>query len=242
MTTSPLDHTRLNGGSPTTAYPLVIESVTKTFRDGAQQVKALDKVSLTLEPGELVAVMGRSGSGKTTLLNIAGTLDQPDEGRILLNGANPAELDAGGQAKLRRTHVGFIFQEYNLIPSLTVAENIALPLELDGISVSDSREQVLAILEEMQLSDIADAFPSEISGGQAQRVAIARAVVGPRNLILADEPTGALDTATGEEIMSLLRARITGQTAGLLVTHEPRFAAWADRTITLRDGKILETR
>ncbi|MDN6353728.1 MAG: ATP-binding cassette domain-containing protein, partial [Corynebacterium sp.] len=144
------------------------------------------------------------------------------------------------RAEVRRTHVGYVFQHYNLIPTLTVAENISLSLELNGTSRQDARATALASLEEIDLASIADRFPSEISGGQQQRVAVARALVGDRHLILADEPTGALDSVTAESVMALIRSRVDQGAAGLLVTHEPRFAAWADRTVHLRDGKVVK--
>lgn len=140
---------------------------------------------------------------------------------------------------MRRTHVGYVFQDYNLIPTLTVAENISLPLELNGTTRREARNAALAALEEIALAELADRFPAEVSGGQQQRVAVARALIGDRHLFLADEPTGALDSVTAESVMGLLRDRVTAGAAGLLVTHEPRFAAWADRTVHLRDGRIV---
>ncbi|MCH6197721.1 ABC transporter ATP-binding protein [Corynebacterium mastitidis] len=218
---------------------LTLENVTRLHMDGPTTVTALDSVSLTLEPGELVAITGRSGSGKSTLLNVAGTLDTPSSGRVLIQGVDTSELSATATARLRRTHVGYVFQELNLIPTLTAAENIAMPLELDGAPRLRAREQALEALDELGLTSLADRFPSEISGGQAQRIAIARALIGQRGLLLADEPTGALDTATGEAVMGIIRRRVDAGAGCLLVTHEPRFAAWADRTIYLRDGAIV---
>lgn len=235
---SPLSPSATNGSATTTTAALKMDSVTKTHRDGQSTVTALDSVSLVLEPGELVAVMGPSGSGKSTLLNIAGTLDAPTSGRVLINGIDVSDLSPTAAAEVRRSHVGFVFQDFNLVPTLTAAENVSLPLELGGMGRGQAREQAIMSLEELSLGELADRFPAEISGGQSQRVAIARALIGERHLLLADEPTGALDTVTSEAVMNLLRQRIDAGRAGLLVTHEPRFAAWADRTIYLRDGQL----
>ncbi|EEW49938.1 ABC transporter, ATP-binding protein [Corynebacterium efficiens YS-314] len=214
---------------------LELQDVSCVFGEGPRRVVALNQVSLVVEPGELVAVMGPSGSGKSTLLNVAGLLQQPTSGRVLIDGADVAQLNRARAARVRRTRVGLVFQNYNLIPTLTVGENVGLPLELDGV---DPREAVLTALAEVGLDGLADRFPEEISGGQAQRVAIARALIGPRTVLLADEPTGALDTSTGEGVLRVLRSRIDAGAAGILVTHEPRFAAWADRTVMMRDGVI----
>lgn len=219
----------------TTPAALELDAVSCVFGEGARQVTALDNVSLSVEPGELLALMGPSGSGKSTLLNVAGLLQHPTSGRVLVDGADVSGLSPRRAAETRRRHVGLVFQNYNLVPTLTVGENVGLPLELDGIRDA----QTIAIaLEEVGLGGLEDRFPDEISGGQAQRVAIARALIGPRRVLLADEPTGALDTTTGEGVLRILRQRIDAGAAGLLVTHEPRFAAWADRTIMLRDGVI----
>lgn len=214
---------------------LELQDVSCVFGEGPRRVVALNQVSLVVEPGELVAVMGPSGSGKSTLLNVAGLLQQPTSGRVLIDGADVAQLNRARAARVRRTRVGLVFQNYNLIPTLTVGENVGLPLELDGV---DPREAVLTALAEVGLDGLADRFPEEISGGQAQRVAISRALIGPRTVLLADEPTGALDTSTGEGVLRVLRSRIDAGAAGILVTHEPRFAAWADRTVMMRDGVI----
>ncbi|WP_327089839.1 ABC transporter ATP-binding protein [Nonomuraea sp. NBC_01738] len=212
-----------------------LQNVTRTHGE----VRALNGVSLDVAPGELVAVMGPSGSGKSTLLNLAGGLDRPTSGTVVIDGhdlAGTADL-----AALRRGSVGYVFQDLNLIPSLTAAENVMLPRELDGVRTGRARREALTILAEVELDHYADRFPEELSGGQRQRVAIARALVGERRLLLADEPTGALDTATGDEIMRLLRARCDAGAAVLLVTHEPRYAAWADRVVFLRDGEIVDS-
>ncbi|MEV4366318.1 ABC transporter ATP-binding protein [Nonomuraea sp. NPDC049637] len=202
------------------------------------QVHALRGVSLEVAQGELVAVMGPSGSGKSTLLNLAGGLDRPTSGTVRIEGRDLAGVR--DLAALRRGSVGYVFQDLNLIPSLTAAENVMLPRELDGVRAGQARREALAVLADVGVDQIADRFPEEMSGGQRQRVAIARALVGERRLLLADEPTGALDTATGDEILHLLRNRCDEGAAVLLVTHEPRYAAWADRVVYLRDGLIAE--
>lgn len=218
-----------------TPLPLELQNISRTFGEGPRRVSALNDVSLAIQPGELVAIMGPSGSGKSTLLNVAGLLQKATSGQVLIDGANASDLNAKRAAATRRRHIGVIFQNYNLVPTLTVGENVGLPLELDR---KTDRQAVSIALAEVGLEGFDDRFPEEISGGQAQRVAIARALIGPRKILLADEPTGALDTSTGDAVLRVLRQRIDSGAAGLLVTHEPRFAAWADRTIMLRDGEI----
>ena len=185
--------------------------------------------------------MGPSGSGKSTLLNLAGGLDAATSGTVQVNGIQLQGLNAKGLAALRRQSVGFVFQDLNLIPSLTAAENVGLPLELDGFSVRRARAQALDALDQLALRELADRYPDQMSGGQQQRVAIARALVGQRRLVLADEPTGALDSHTGEGVLRVLRQRCDAGAAGLLVTHEARHAAWADRIVFLRDGRIVDS-
>jgi putative ABC transport system ATP-binding protein len=184
--------------------------------------------------------MGPSGSGKSTLLTQAGGLDSPTSGVVRIEGTDVAGLGQKGRAALRRTSVGYVFQDFNLIPALTAVENVALPRELDGAGRRAARKAAEAALEEVGIADLARRFPDEMSGGQQQRVAIARAIVGERRLILADEPTGALDSETGEEILRLVRARCDAGAAGVLVTHEARHAAWADRVVFLRDGVVVD--
>lgn len=210
----------------------------KTHGSGAQRVDALVNVDLDLMPGELVAVTGRSGSGKTTLLNMAGALDEPTTGEVIVAGENLATLSKSELARIRRVAVGYVFQQFNLLPSLTAAENISLPLELDGMKPEEARRLAETSLEEVEMAGMADRYPDQLSGGEQQRVAIARGLVGPRSVLLADEPTGALDEATSESILKLLRSRCDAGAAALLVTHEPAYAAWADRVVRLRDGRI----
>lgn len=219
---------------------LQLDRVTRVHGTGELAVHALREVSIEVAAGELVAVMGPSGSGKSTLLTIAGGLDEPTAGRVLVEGSDLTVAGNTGRAKLRRTSIGYVFQDFNLIPALTAAENVMLPLELDGVPTRTARTAALTALDELGVQGLADRFPDEMSGGQQQRVAIARAVVGERRLILADEPTGALDSVTGEDILRLLRARCDAGAAGVLVTHEPRHAGWADRVVYLRDGAVLD--
>ncbi|MEV6954116.1 ABC transporter ATP-binding protein [Streptomyces sp. NPDC051183] len=219
---------------------LQLDQLVRTHGSGATEVHALRGINLSVFPGELVAVMGPSGSGKSTLLTLAGGLDTPSSGRVIVEGTDITAANRKQLAALRRRSIGYVFQDYNLIPALTAAENVALPRELDGISARKARVSALAALEEMGLGQLADRFPDEMSGGQQQRVAIARALVGDRRLVLADEPTGALDSETGESVLALLRSRCDAGAAGILVTHEPRFAAWADRVVFLRDGSVVD--
>ncbi|MBO4141613.1 ABC transporter ATP-binding protein [Micromonospora tulbaghiae] len=220
---------------------LELRDVRRTHGAGEAAVHALRGVSLTVRAGELVAVMGPSGSGKSTLLALAGGLDRPTGGEVVVEGEALVGLSARELARLRRRRIGYVFQDLNLLGSLTAVENVALPLELDGAGVRAARQLALAALREVDLEDLADRFPDQMSGGQQQRVAIARALVGERRLVLADEPTGALDSQTGEAVLHLLRRRVDAGAAGVLVTHEARHAGWADRVVFLRDGVMVDS-
>ncbi|MEU0550296.1 ABC transporter ATP-binding protein [Micromonospora sp. NPDC005979] len=220
---------------------LDLRAVHRTHGVGPAAVHALRGVSLVVRPGELVAVMGPSGSGKSTLLALAGGLDRPTRGDVRVEGQPLGALDRRGLAQLRRRRIGYIFQHLNLLGSLSALENVALPLELDGVGGRRARAAALAALTEVGLPALGDRFPDQLSGGQQQRVAIARALVGERRLVLADEPTGALDSQTGEAVLHLLRRRVDAGAAGILVTHEARHAGWADRVVFLRDGVLVDT-
>jgi putative ABC transport system ATP-binding protein len=219
---------------------LRLAGVTRDHRQGDVTVRALRGVDLAVHPGELVAVMGPSGSGKSTLLHLAGGLDAPTSGQVLVEGRDLAGMRAAEVAAVRRRSVGYVFQDLNLLPSLTALENVALPLELDGVRVRAARHQALRGLDEVGVGGLSGRFPDELSGGQQQRVAIARALIGERRLLLADEPTGALDSSTGEEVLRVLRGRCEAGAAGVLVTHDARHAAWADRVVFLRDGVVVD--
>ncbi|MFC4018046.1 ABC transporter ATP-binding protein [Micromonospora sp. GCM10011542] len=220
---------------------LELRAVHRTHGAGPAAVHALRGVSLVVRPGELVAVMGPSGSGKSTLLALAGGLDRPTSGEVRVEGQPLGALDRRGLAQLRRRRIGYVFQQLNLLGSLSAVENVALPLELDGTGVRRARTLALAALAEVGLPELGDRFPDQLSGGQQQRVAIARALVGQRRLMLADEPTGALDSQTGEAVLHLLRRRVDAGAAAVLVTHEARHAGWADRVVFLRDGVLVDT-
>jgi putative ABC transport system ATP-binding protein len=200
---------------------LLLDDVCRVHGHDETEVRALDGVTLEVQAGELVAVMGPSGSGKSTLLNLAGGLDQPTSGKVLVEGTDVGAMSLNELAALRRRSLGFVFQDFNLIPSLTAAENVALPLELDGMRVRQARRVALDSLEAVGIPELADRYPDNMSGGQQQRVAIARALVGNRRLVLADEPTGALDSHTGEAVLRVLRARCDAGAGGLLVNSSP---------------------
>jgi putative ABC transport system ATP-binding protein len=219
---------------------LELHRVSKVYGQGAAEVHALRDIDLTVEPGALVAVMGPSGSGKSTLLTIAGSLEDPTSGEVLVGGIALSGMSRNDKARLRRRSVGYVFQDFNLLAGLTAAENVALPLELDGTSARKARAAGMAALEELGVADQASRFPDELSGGERQRVAIARAVVGERRLLLTDEPTGALDSANGEAVMRLVRAACQRGVAGVVVTHDAQLASWADRVVFLRDGRVAD--
>jgi putative ABC transport system ATP-binding protein len=219
---------------------LELREVSKVYGSGPAEVQALQGINLSVEPGSMVAVMGPSGSGKTSLLTIAGGLERPTDGRVLVDGADLAGMSRGALARLRRRTVGYVFQNYNLLPGLTAAENVALPLELDGTAARTARQAATTALDELGLTDQAGRYPDELSGGEQQRVAIARAVVGERRLLLADEPSGALDSANGEAVMRLLHEACKRGVAAVVVTHDAQLASWADRVLFLRDGRVAD--
>jgi putative ABC transport system ATP-binding protein len=219
---------------------LELRAVSKVYGAGPAEVRALQGIDLSVEPGSMVAVMGPSGSGKSSLLTIAGGLERPTGGQVLVEGADLAGLSRGALARLRRRTVGYVFQNYNLLPGLTAAENVALPLELDGTPARTARQAAMTALDELDLAERAGRFPDELSGGERQRVAIARAVVGERRLLLADEPSGALDSANGEAVMRLLHTACKRGVAAVVVTHDAQLASWADRVLFLRDGRVAD--
>jgi putative ABC transport system ATP-binding protein len=220
---------------------LELVDVVKSFGKGPTEIRAVSGISLTVAPGELVAIMGPSGCGKSTLLHLAGALEDPTAGRVLVDGHDLATLDARGRSELRRRDVGYVFQRLNLIASLTAVENVMLPLELDGVSVRQARTRSLEALERVGLDTTLDRYPDDFSGGQQQRIAIARSIVASRRLLLADEPTGALDSLNSEQVIELIAdlPKRDG-TAVVLVTHEPHLASWADRVVFLRDGRVVD--
>jgi putative ABC transport system ATP-binding protein len=219
---------------------LRLDRVSKVYGSGASEVHALRSVDLTVEPGELVAVMGPSGSGKSTLLTIAGSLEEPTGGEVTVGGVPLSRLSRSERAALRRRAIGYVFQDFNLLAGLTAAENVSLPLELDGAPARRARSAALAALDRLGVAERADRFADELSGGERQRGAIARAVVGDRHLLLADEPSGALDSVNGEAVMRLVRETCQGGVAGVVVTHDAQLASWADRVVFLRDGRIVD--
>jgi len=219
-----------------------VQSLNRTFKVGDEAVHALRELNLDIDSGEYIAIMGPSGSGKSTLLNVLGLLDRPDSGKYLLDGIDTVTLPEDNRAAVRRTHIGFVFQSFHLIPRLTAAENIALPMMLAGTDPGLRRKRVQAILESLGLEDRAHHRPDQLSGGQRQRVAIARATVMEPTLLLADEPTGNLDIHSGEEVMTTLEALNKGGITLLVVTHDPDIAARARRHIHMVDGAVVEDR
>jgi putative ABC transport system ATP-binding protein len=217
-----------------------IEKVTKVYQTGDVTVHALRGVDLTIDKGEFVAVMGASGSGKSTLMNIIGCLDVPSRGRFFLDGIDVRTLDEGRLSKIRNRKIGFVFQSFNLIPRTTAEANVELPLLYAGVSGRERRRRAGDALEAVGLLDRAAHYPNELSGGQQQRAAVARAIVMNPALVLADEPTGNLDTTTSSEIMSLFsRLNAAGRTI-VLITHEEDIASYAKRIVRLRDGLIID--
>jgi putative ABC transport system ATP-binding protein len=209
---------------------LELRQISKSYGQDETSVLALDGIDLAVDEGHLVAVMGPSGSGKSTLLTIAGSLEDPTSGDVYIDGKS-----------LRRRTIGYVFQDFNLLPGLTAAENVALPLELDGVSGRKARQAGLAALEQLGLSDRAGHYPDQLSGGERQRVAIARSVVGERKLLLADEPSGALDSTNGEAVMRMILDACKRGLAAVVVTHDAHLASWADRAVFLRDGRSVDS-
>jgi putative ABC transport system ATP-binding protein len=219
---------------------LELHHISKSYGDGATTVRALEEIDLCVDAGHLVAVMGPSGSGKSTLLTIAGSLEEPSSGEVSIGGAMLSTLSRNDKARLRRRTIGYVFQDFNLLPGLTAAENVSLPLELDGISARKAHQAGLAALDQLGLADRADHYPDQLSGGERQRVAIARSVVGERKLLLADEPSGALDSANSEVVMRMILDACKRGVAAVVVTHDAQLASWADRVIFLRDGRAVD--
>jgi len=215
---------------------LEMQEVSKFYGEGETAVRALYEIDLSVDAGQLVAIMGPSGSGKSTLLTIAGSLEEPTSGEVRIGGAPLSRLSRNDKARLRRRTIGYIFQDFNLLPGLTAAENVSLPLELDGISARKAHQAGLAALEKLGLADRADHYPDQLSGGERQRVAIGRSVVGERKLLLADEPSGALDSTNSEAVMRMIVEACKGGVAAVVVTHDAQLASWADRVIFIRDG------
>lgn len=219
---------------------LETQDVVKEYRLGGELVHAVAGVSLAINRGEFVAIMGASGSGKSTFMNLIGALDVPTRGRLLLNGVDLASLSSDELAAIRNRNIGFVFQQFNLLARTSALDNVATPLIYAGLSASERREKAAAKLRAMGLGERLDHSPAKLSGGQQQRVAIARALVTEPLMLLADEPTGALDTATSEEIMKLFGQLNEGGITVVVVTHEPDIAQFAERRILFRDGKVVE--
>jgi putative ABC transport system ATP-binding protein len=242
----PPGHARAGGAPVTANLAAAAEPKTASIVEARHLVKsfgetpALRGASLTVRRGEIVAVMGPSGSGKSTLLTIAGSLEEASSGEVRVCGQELTRMSRNAKARLRRRSIGFVFQDFNLLPGLTAAENVALPLELDGTPARKARVASLRALEGLGLADRAANFPDQLSGGERQRVAIARAVVGDHQLLLADEPSGALDSANGEAVMRLIHGACKRGMAAVVVTHDAQLASWADRVVFLRDGRVTD--
>ena len=219
---------------------LEMKGVSKSYGTETTQVHALVGIDLSVDEGALVAVMGASGSGKSTLLTIAGSLEEPSAGEVFVGGKSLATMSRNDKSRLRRQSIGYVFQDYNLLAGLSAVENVSLPLELDGLSAKKARVAGMTALEELGLVDRAGHYPDQLSGGERQRVSIARAVVGNRTLLLADEPSGALDSTNGEAVMRLILAACKRGVAAVVVTHDAQLASWADRVVFLRDGRVVD--
>lgn len=221
---------------------ITLNDISKTYYQGKLAVPILHGVSLEIQSGEFVSIMGPSGSGKSTLMNIIGCLDRPTEGKYMLNNVNVLTADEEKLALIRNEYIGFVFQHFNLLPRLSAMENVELPLVYAGVKKVERRQRALEALNKVGLADRVHHLPNELSGGQKQRVAIARAIATNPTFIMADEPTGALDTKSGEQIMDLFIKLNAEGTTLVMVTHEEEVAAYSSRRIVLRDGKITEDR
>lgn len=221
---------------------LEFENVTRNYEHAGASVPALRNISLRIKQGEFIAIMGPSGSGKTTLMNLLGLLDRPDSGRYRIDGAETAALSADRLAALRNQRIGFVFQSFNLLPRSRAVENVELPLVYARVSRAERRRRALAALERVSLSHRADHWPQQLSGGEQQRVAIARAIVCDAKLLLADEPTGALDSRTGEHILALFQTLHRSGCTVVMVTHDRQVARHAERLVYLRDGRLVANR
>jgi putative ABC transport system ATP-binding protein len=214
--------------------------VCKTYGSGNSTVHALRPTTLTVAAGQLVALTGPSGSGKSTLLSLIGGLERPDSGRVFVHGVEVTSVPDEELHRLRRRTIGYVFQDYNLVRNLTAVENVSLPAELDGERVKAARAEAEAALRAVGLDGLQRRYPDELSGGQRQRVAIARALSGSRRLLLADEPTGALDSATADVVLDIIVERVRAGATAVLVTHDEKVAAYADRTLRVLDGRLVE--
>ena len=223
-----------------TTSVLDLRRVSKIYGEGPTEVHALSDVDLAVSAGEFVAIMGASGSGKSTLLTIAGSLEEATTGEVFVDGLELSALSRDDRARMRRRVIGYVVQDFNLLDGLTADENVALPLELDGIGQRRARAAAIEAMTELGVADRAGHYPDQLSGGERQRVAIARAIVGDRHLLLADEPTGALDSVNGESVMRVVRAACKRGVAGVVVTHDAQLASWADRVVFLRDGRAVD--
>ncbi len=217
---------------------LKLTDICKDYQQGKEPVRVLKNINLTVERGEYLAIMGPSGSGKTTLMNIIGCLDVPTSGTYELDGKDLHNLSDNDLAEIRNKHLGFVFQSFHLMPKMDALDNVALPLLYAGVSVKDRRERAAEALRSVGLEDRIHFFPNQLSGGQCQRVAIARAMVGKPDLLLADEPTGALDTKSGQQIMEIFRRLSEGGMTILMITHAPEIAANANKTYHILDGEL----
>jgi putative ABC transport system ATP-binding protein len=219
---------------------LELHKVTKRYGEGAAEVVAVQDVDLSVDEGELVAVMGPSGSGKSTLLSIAGTLEDATTGEVMVAGAPVSSMSRNDKARLRRRNIGYVFQDFNLLAGLTAAENVSLPLELDGTPAKRARQAAMTALQSLDVAERGSHYPDQLSGGERQRVAIARAIVGDRRLLLADEPSGALDSLNGDAVMRLILAACKRGVAAVVVTHDAKLASWADKVVFIRDGRVVD--